>query len=48
MTTIKIRLILMSLINDDDFIMDNVAMILLEDVMMNYEDGFDDIDDDLL
>ena len=48
MTTIKIRLILMSLINDDDFIMDNVEMIVLDDVMMNYEDGFDDIDDDLL
>ena len=44
MTTIKIRLILMSLINDDDFIMDNVEMIVLDDVMMNYEDGFDDID----
>ena len=42
MTTIKIRLILMSLINDDDFIMDNVEMIVLDDVMMNYEDGFDD------
>ena len=48
MTTIKIRRILMSLINDDDFIMDNVEMIVLDDVMMNYEDGFDDIDDDLL
>ena len=48
MTTIKIRLILMSLINDDDFIMDYVEMIVLDDVMMNYEDGFDDIDDDLL
>ena len=48
MTTIKIRLILMSLINDDDFIMDNVEMTVLDDVKMNYEDGFDDIDDDLL
>ena len=34
MTTIKIILILMSLINDDDFIMDKVTMISLDDAMM--------------